>query len=186
MADTNERVMAMVKEELARNPDASVSDLQDKATKLDASIGQLTTRQFHARYPLQVKRAKAAAKGGRGAGRKKATKKRATKKRAGTKRAAAKKTAAKKPAAKRGPAKRRGRPRKSATKKAAAKKTARRGGAAKKAASAGTRRGRSGESVKDVLVDFAGQLAGADTATDLVRVMGELDAWAERIDRASS
>jgi hypothetical protein len=167
MADTNERVMAMVQEELGRNPNASVTELQEKAQKIDPSMGDLTTRQFHARYPLQVKRAKAMKEGAAGGGRKATAKKK------------------KKSTAKRGPAKRRGRPPKSA-----AKSTAARGAKAKKAAPAAaparSRRGKGGESVKDVLVDFASQIAAAETATSLVKVMGGLDSWAERIDRASS
>lgn len=160
MADTNERVMAMVQEELAKNPSASASDLQEKATKIDASMGELTTRQFHARYPLQVKRAKAIAAGRPAGGRKKG----AAKKRG-------------KPG--RPPAKKRGRKAKRAATSTAP------ASAAKQAGPAAGRRGKGTESVKDVLVDFAGQLAGADTATDLVRVMGDLDTWAERVSKAA-
>lgn len=55
---TNPKIMEMVERELARNPDISVDDLFAKAKKIDRSVGKLSNRQFHARYPLQVKRRK--------------------------------------------------------------------------------------------------------------------------------
>lgn len=62
MPATNEKVMEMVRKELEANPDAENKDLYRKAEKLDKSIGDLSLRQFHARYPLQVKRKRAAKK----------------------------------------------------------------------------------------------------------------------------
>lgn len=62
MADTNAKVMAMVEQELKKNARATNEDLIEKAKKIDRSIGKLTLRQFHARYPLQVKRRKASGK----------------------------------------------------------------------------------------------------------------------------
>ena len=62
--------MDMVRQELDQNPDAENKELYEKATKVDSSIEDLTLRQFHARYPLQVKRQKAQKKSG-GKGRKK-------------------------------------------------------------------------------------------------------------------
>jgi len=56
MAKIDDKVMAAVEKELKKNPDASVDELQAMATKINASMGDLTKRQFHARYPLQVKR----------------------------------------------------------------------------------------------------------------------------------
>ncbi len=64
MADVNEKVMTMVEKELARKPDTSTTDLHELAKKVDPTIGKLSVRQFHARYPLQVKRRKSLAKGG--------------------------------------------------------------------------------------------------------------------------
>lgn len=63
MAKTVEDVMKMVERELDRDPDISNEALYEKARKVDGSIGDLTLRQFHARYPLQVKRRRAAASG---------------------------------------------------------------------------------------------------------------------------
>lgn len=85
MPATNEKVMEMVRKELEADPDAENKDLYRKAEKLDASIGDLSLRQFHARYPLQVKRKRAAKKrsgkrtarktGGKRSARKKSTRK---------------------------------------------------------------------------------------------------------------
>lgn len=65
MAETNEKVMAMVRETLQKSPDISTNELYQKAQKIDSSVKGLTIRQFHARYPLQVKRKVAAAAGKR-------------------------------------------------------------------------------------------------------------------------
>ena len=65
MAQTDEKVMKMVEQELAKNPDASVDELFDKAKGMNKGIARMTRRQFHARYPLQVKRRKGAGKRGR-------------------------------------------------------------------------------------------------------------------------
>ncbi len=64
MAETNEKVMALVERELEQDPDASVKILYGKAVKVSADIGKLSHRQFHARYPLQVKRRKSQSKRG--------------------------------------------------------------------------------------------------------------------------
>lgn len=65
MAKTDEKVMRMVEQELARNPGASVEELFEKAKGLSSGIARMTRRQFHARYPLQVKRRSGAGKRGR-------------------------------------------------------------------------------------------------------------------------
>lgn len=54
---TDAEVMSWVEGQLKDNPDVSVDELLAGAVKLNAGIGELTKRQFHARYPLQVKRA---------------------------------------------------------------------------------------------------------------------------------
>lgn len=64
MAEVKDKVMDMVRKELDKNPDAENRELYEKATKVDGSIADLTLRQFHARYPLQVKRQKAQKSGG--------------------------------------------------------------------------------------------------------------------------
>lgn len=56
MAETNPKVMELVDREIRKNPDVETGELYEKARKVDEGIGELTLRQFHARYPLQVKR----------------------------------------------------------------------------------------------------------------------------------
>ncbi len=56
MAKTIDSVMQMVEAELKKNAGVSNETLYEKARKIDGSISGLTLRQFHARYPLQVKR----------------------------------------------------------------------------------------------------------------------------------
>ena len=65
MAKTDEKVMRMVEAELGKNPDASVDELFDKAKGLNSGVARMSRRQFHARYPLQVKRKKGAGRRGR-------------------------------------------------------------------------------------------------------------------------
>lgn len=56
MANINPKVMEFVENELKANPDARSSDLFEQAKKLEPSVAELSQRQFHARYPLQVHR----------------------------------------------------------------------------------------------------------------------------------
>ena len=56
MTETNRKIMTLVEQALAANPKAGTTELFEKAKAEDSSVGKLTIRQFHARYPLQVKR----------------------------------------------------------------------------------------------------------------------------------
>ena len=56
MADIDSKVLAAVESALKDNPSATVDELFNLAQKVNGSIADLTKRQFHARYPLQVKR----------------------------------------------------------------------------------------------------------------------------------
>jgi len=56
MAGSDERIMALVEKELAANPRAGSRDLFEKAKAAVPSAADLNIRQFHARFPLQVKR----------------------------------------------------------------------------------------------------------------------------------
>lgn len=76
MADSNPKVMAMVERALKKNPDLSSTELHERAKKIDRSMGDLTGRQFHARYALAVRKKFA---GGGKRRRKKKAKKRARK-----------------------------------------------------------------------------------------------------------
>lgn len=62
--DSKDKVMELVERRLAKQPDLETSELYEEAKKVDPAVGDLTLRQFHARYPLQVKRRQAAARGG--------------------------------------------------------------------------------------------------------------------------
>lgn len=66
MAERNPEVMEMVAQELDRDGKVSVEALFEKAREIDSSIDELSLRQFHARYPLPLKRARS--KGKRDAG----------------------------------------------------------------------------------------------------------------------
>ena len=67
MATRHEQVMEMVARELEQNPDIDAGELYTRAAEIDPSIRELDRRQFNARYPLQVKRLRAAARGDGGA-----------------------------------------------------------------------------------------------------------------------
>lgn len=54
--------MELVERELEKNPDVSTKELYRKATEASPKIGELSLRQFNARYPLQVKRQMAPSK----------------------------------------------------------------------------------------------------------------------------
>ncbi len=56
MAHMDEKVMAAVAAALGKNPSASVDELFEMARGVNPTIGELSKRQFHARYPLQIKR----------------------------------------------------------------------------------------------------------------------------------
>jgi hypothetical protein len=56
VANTDEKVLAAVENALKEKPDASVDELFELAKGVSQSVAGLTRRQFHARYPLQVKR----------------------------------------------------------------------------------------------------------------------------------
>jgi hypothetical protein len=56
MAETKNKVMAMVEEELRQDPGISTKELFQKAVKIDKTISGLSPRQFNALYPLQIKR----------------------------------------------------------------------------------------------------------------------------------
>lgn len=57
---TDDAILKMVERELKKQPNISSSDLYEKVAKRHKSVQALNTRQFHARYPLRVKRKLAA------------------------------------------------------------------------------------------------------------------------------
>lgn len=54
--ERNEDVLRMVEQKLKEREDISTDELYQKAREIDADIGDLSARQFNARYPLQIKR----------------------------------------------------------------------------------------------------------------------------------
>jgi hypothetical protein len=58
VAERNEKVMEMVVRELDRDPSIGLESLYGRAKDIDPSVSELSLRQFHARYPLQVKRSR--------------------------------------------------------------------------------------------------------------------------------
>ncbi|WP_419937301.1 hypothetical protein [Candidatus Palauibacter sp.] len=63
----NEHVMRFIEKELARDPGVSNATLFEGAKLIDKAIADLNPRQFHAKYPLQVKRRLGGAGSGRAA-----------------------------------------------------------------------------------------------------------------------
>ena len=61
----HEKVMALVERELKKNPGIGSADLLAKAKKVSRSLSGMSVRQFHAKYPLQVKRRHGSTKPGR-------------------------------------------------------------------------------------------------------------------------
>jgi len=56
LSEANPAVVALVERELKRDPRLTSAELRAKAVDIDASVGELTGRQFHAKYALQVRR----------------------------------------------------------------------------------------------------------------------------------
>jgi hypothetical protein len=175
MADTNEAVMAMVRSQLEKNPDMGSADLYERAKKMNRAMGRLTLPQFHARYPLQVKRLSALGKRSR---RKAGTKSAAKRGKPG--RGASKRTSASSAAV--GP-KRRGPDKRTRRKRAA--------GAASTATPAratvvapAVPRADARANVQEVLLQFAGVVATADKA-DMVQLMLRMDSWIDRVLEAA-
>lgn len=154
-AKTDEKVMAMVEKELQKNPDVSVDELQTKGASINKDVASLTARQFHARYPLQVKRRKAMAADA--AAPKKA--KKSTKRKKAPKKA--KKTAK---------AKRRAR-REDRSAEQAASPTA--GGTMDR------------DAVRSAFLGFASELTAAEARKDLVKVLAGVDKYVDQVQKAA-
>ncbi len=135
MADRNERVMEMVRREIDRDPGVELGTLVEKAKEIDPSVAELTPRQFHARYPLQVKRSR-----NRGAPKK-------------AKRARKRASRALEPAS---PAPRR---------------------PARETPASGR------DAIRAIFLEFAGEVAGADSRQEIVGVLSSVDAYVDRVEK---
>ncbi len=67
MRPSHERVLEYVQRRLKKNPDVPNSELFEWAKKIDPAFNKLSLLQFHAKYPLQVKRRLSAAKSAKAA-----------------------------------------------------------------------------------------------------------------------
>lgn len=135
MAERNAEVMEMVAQELERDPEISVDALFEKAKAVDPAIGDLSRRQFHARYPLPIKRRKSQGK----------------------------------------------RPRKPRKRRAAGRAAPR--AAPRAGGSATSRKGTSGtprDEVRRIFLDFAGDLARAESRASIVEVIARVDEYVDR------
>ena len=56
MSDIDPKVLSAVAAALEKNPEATVDELFTIARGVNEAVASLSKRQFHARYPLQVKR----------------------------------------------------------------------------------------------------------------------------------
>ena len=56
MPGATDKIMQLVQRELKKNPKAPSKELYEKAKKASRSVSRMSLRQFHAKYPLQVKR----------------------------------------------------------------------------------------------------------------------------------
>lgn len=151
MADVDLKVMEMVEKALEKEPDVGSSDLFDRVKAKHPGVADLSVRQFHARYPLQVKRRKAAAAAaasGSAPARKKSAPKRSR--------------ARKQPAAEAAP-----RPPRTRTRRASAPATA----------NGRTSR----DAVRAIILAFATELASAEAKADVVKVLAGADQYVDQV-----
>lgn len=58
-SEKQDKILEMVRRQLARAEPPSTEALYGRAVRIDASVRELTLRQFHARFPLRVYRERA-------------------------------------------------------------------------------------------------------------------------------
>jgi len=172
MAETKPRVMDLVRKELVKDPSISSEALYQKAKKVDRSIGSLSIRQFHARYPLQVKRISAADRKRRGGARK-----------ATTAKSAGRTTTGRKSARKTRKTGRRGARKRAASRTAPSTRRAAPQTPSMARRSAGTD---SRSAVRSILLEFAREVAAAEGKADIIGVVGRVDTWVDRVQKAAS
>ncbi len=152
-----DKVMQFIEKELKINPKATAKELQQKAKAVSEAVGKLSVRQFHAKYPLQIRRKLAPRKPRRAAPKAKAAPKK-------PRRAAPKK------------------PRRAAPKARAAPKKPR--SAAPKATAARGQVNR--EAIRDTLMTFAKDLSDAEGKSETIAVLRKLDTYIDAIIRAAT
>lgn len=130
MAERNPQVLEMVAKELEADPDVKADVLFEKAREIDPKLGELSLRQFHARYPLPLKRKRSAGK--RGGGR-------------------------------------------------AGKRPPRRAKVGGRSQSRSAAQATPREDVRRVFMDFAGELARAESRAAIVDVLGRVDDYVDLV-----
>jgi hypothetical protein len=56
VSDDSAKVVSMIERAIRKDPGLKSTELQVRAAKIDASIADLTGRQFHARFVIQVRK----------------------------------------------------------------------------------------------------------------------------------
>ncbi|MDT8368857.1 MAG: hypothetical protein RQ745_06590 [Longimicrobiales bacterium] len=156
MTETKDVVMEMVEKELKRKPDTSTTELFELAKAMDPSINEMSVRQFHARYPLQLKRQKSLSEGG---GRRRPS---SSKRKRATSGAS------------------RGRSRRGATESSAPEAST------SGASTGGTHTRSTAAGIQSVLIAFARDVAKAHDGGPgaVLDVVADLDRWVEKIEKA--
>ena len=158
MAQMDPKVMEMVERALESDPGVGSSDLFERAKKRFPSVGDLSIRQFHARYPLQVKRRRSRDAEASPA---KAAPRRSLR---GRKRASATTESSSRPA--------RGRPRRRPAMTEAAPRST-----ANSTSNAPHARDR----VRAILLSFATELASVEAKVDVVKVLAGADQYVDQL-----
>jgi hypothetical protein len=173
MAQRNEKVFDRVRQELANNPNLGSKELYDLAQGVEKSIGQDSLQQFHARYVLPVKRER----GGKGKvkqGSRPTQRRGRSRTTSAVAAAAPSKPVAEKPAEV-------SRPAAAAGTASAATRSRRPRQSAAAPASASNR-----DKVRALLLQFAQELTDADSRSSLVKVLGRVDSYVDRIAPAQA
>ena len=156
MAERNAQVLELVRAELGQHPEIRSRALYERAQQIDPSVGEGTVQQFHARYVLPVQRERRAGAGSQPAAP------------AGQRKAGTPKAEAKSP---RGTGARR--PTDTQETQTSAAKSFTTDGASDR------------ERIRSVLLQFAQDMAEAESRSEIVRVLSQLDGYVERIFRSS-
>jgi hypothetical protein len=155
MAERREKVYEFVKQELSKNSEVGSRDLFERAKQLDRAVASDSMQQFHARYFLPARRE--VNPGGGGGGRAARGRQTAARARRGRRGAGAATGEAAPPAKQRDGAARRGRK------------------------AAGSAEGVNRDEVRALLLKFAQELTDAESRSGLVKVLGRVDDYVNRI-----
>ena len=164
MPEHNAEVQSKVQETLEGTPGVTVRELYEMAQSMDPSLSELSLRQFNGSYVLPLKRARARAEGTPKSGRSRRGKRaeKAGGRGRGRKTAQGQEATAAEPSPPR-----------------------RRSPRAQQGSEPAAAQGAGKEEVRGVLLEFARDLTAAESALEIIEVMGKLDGYAERILEAA-